>query len=99
MDEDFIRNLLEQMGDWFNDEAQLQLARLDRKYYPYTHLFAPLQINGVCIKNRVVMGPMANFKMAEETGRPNDKMIQYLSERARGGAGLITSGLIPIGQA
>ena len=45
------------------------------------------------------MGPMANSNMAEESGRPNNKMIQYFIERARGGVGLITTGCIPICQA
>lgn len=97
INEDFIKNLLEHMEDWFNDDEQFQLARLDKKYYPYTHLFSPIQVNRLYIKNRIVMGPMANCNMAEEFGRPNDKMIQYFIERARGGVGLITSGLIPVG--
>jgi 2-enoate reductase len=97
INEDFVKNLTEHMEDWFNDDEQCQLARLDKKYYPYTHLFSPIQVNRLYIKNRIVMGPMANFNMAEEFGRPNDKMIQYFIERARGGVGLITSGLIPVG--
>ena len=97
-DEDFVRNLLEHMGDWFKEDEQFQLARSEKRYFPYTHLFSPLQVNSLRIKNRVVMGPMANFNMAEEYGRPNNKMIQYFTERARGGVGLITSGLIPIDQ-
>ena len=97
--EDFVSNLLEHMEDWFSDDEQFQLARPEKKYYPYTHLSSPVQVNRLHIKNRVVMGPMANINMAEEYGRPNDKMIQYFSERARGGVGLITSGLVPIGQA
>jgi hypothetical protein len=28
VDEDFVRNLLEHMGDWFNDDEQFQLAPL-----------------------------------------------------------------------
>ncbi|MBU0494862.1 MAG: FAD-dependent oxidoreductase [Chloroflexi bacterium] len=63
--------------------------------YPYPMLFSPIQVNGVKLKNRIVMGPMGNINMAEETGRPNDKMIQYFAERAKGGVGLITSGLVP----
>lgn len=96
-DEGFVRNLLERMGDWFNDEEQFRLAGFERDYYPYTHLFSPVQVNRLHLKNRIVMGPMANFNMAEEFGRPNDKMVQYFVERARGGVGLITSGLIPVG--
>ena len=98
-DEDFVSDLLEHMGDWFDDGEQFQLARLGKRYYPYTHLFSPLQVNRLRLKNRIVMGPMANFNMAEEFGRPNEKMIQYFVERARGGVGLITSGLIPVSDA
>jgi 2-enoate reductase len=34
--------------------------------------------------------------MVEETGRPSGKMIAYFEARARGGVGLITSGLVPV---
>ncbi len=97
--EDFVKHLLDHMQDWFDDAQSFQLARLGSKYYPYTHLFSPVQVNAVRIKNRIVMGPMGNFEMAEEFGRPNDKMIEYFTERARGGVGLITTGLIPISDA
>jgi len=40
--EDFLKNLLEHMEDWFGDDAQFQLARLEKKYHPYTHLFSPV---------------------------------------------------------
>ena len=97
-DEGFVKNLLEHAGDWFNDERRLELARLTKRYFPYTHLFSPIQVNQLYLKNRIVMGPMANFNMAEEFGRPTNKMIQYFVERARGGVGLITTGLVPVGQ-
>ena len=42
------------------------------------------------------MGPMGNASMAEETGKPGTKMLQYFLERAKGGAGLITSGMTPV---
>jgi 2-enoate reductase len=96
--EKFVENLLQHMPDWFDDDEQAGLARMTRRYYPYTHLFSPVQVNSVRLKNRIVMGPMGNISMAEEMGRPADKMIQYFTERARGGVGLITSGLIPISQ-
>jgi len=44
-------------------------------------------VNAVKIKNRIVMGPMGNVCMADETGRPSNKMIQYFADRARGGQG------------
>jgi 2-enoate reductase len=64
--------------------------------HPYRLLFSPIQVNTVRIKNRIVMGPMGNVSMAEETGRPGAKMIRYFVERAKGGVGLITSGLVPV---
>jgi len=97
-DETFLKELLSSFPDWFKNEEEYSEARLEKKYYPYTQLFSPIQINGIKVKNRIVMGPMGNISMAEEMGRPANKMIQYFTERAKGGVGLITSGLIPISQ-
>lgn len=96
--ETFLTDLLNQFQDWFKDEQKMQTASMGLKNYPYSHLFSPIQINHLTIKNRIVMGPMGNISMAEEMGRPSNKMIQYFTDRARGGVGLITSGLIPISQ-
>ncbi|MDR1803236.1 MAG: FAD-dependent oxidoreductase [Treponema sp.] len=90
-------------GTWFMEEKKegsysrlLEQARMTKNLYPYKNLFSPIQINKVTIKNRIVMAPMGNISMCDETGRPNEKMLQYFYERARGGAGLITTGLIPV---
>jgi len=96
---DFVKELLEQYPHWFDEPERMNLAQMTSKNYPYTRLFSPIQVNRLTLKNRIVMGPMGNFGMAEEMGRPTNKMIQYFAERARGGAGLITSGLVPISQA
>ncbi len=81
-------------GDWF--EGKFEIPQMSRKLYPYKRLFSPIVVNRTVIKNRIVMGPMGNINMAEETGRPNQKMISYFEERAKGGAGLITTGLVPV---
>ena len=95
MSNDKILDTLEnQFGNWW--EHNFIAPKMTSKLYPYTTLFSPIQINGVKVKNRIVMGPMGNINMAEETGRPNQMMISYLAERAKGGTGLITTGLIPI---
>lgn len=94
----FVKELLEQYPTWFNDPEKMQLAQLTTRNYPYDTLFSPIQVNKLTIKNRIVMGPMGNISMAEEMGRPTNKMIQYFADRARGGAGLLTSGLVPISQ-
>jgi 2-enoate reductase len=95
---EFVKEIVDHLNDWFTDNNQFEMARMTKNYYPYSHIFSPIQINRLTIKNRIVMGPMGNISMAEEMGRPANKMIQYFTERARGGVGLITSGLIPISQ-
>jgi 2-enoate reductase len=96
---DFVKQLLEEYPKWFSESGRMDLAQMTNKNYPYTSLFSPVQVNRLTLKNRIVMGPMGNIDMAEEMGRPSNKMIQYFADRARGGAGLLTSGLIPISQA
>ena len=71
-------------------------ARMTQELFPYDTLFSPIQINRLTIKNRIVMAPMGNIDMCEETGRPNDQMLQYFFARAKGGCGLITTGLVPV---
>ncbi|MGA2367817.1 MAG: FAD-dependent oxidoreductase [Dehalococcoidia bacterium] len=91
-----VGELIDGYGDWFNDEKRLDEGRMTDKLYPYDKLFSPIDINGIKVKNRIVMGPMGNVCMCDETGRPNNKMIRYFIERARGGTGLITSGVVPV---
>jgi len=98
-DQAFIKELLEQFPRWFEQTDNLAAARMTDRLYPYTALFSPVQVNRLTLKNRIVMAPLGNFSMAEETGRPSNKMIAYFAERARGGAGLLTSGLVPVSQA
>lgn len=93
-----MQAVVEKLGTWYEDKARLDDGVISSKLHPYTSLFSPLRVNGIKIKNRLVMGPMGNINMAEETGRPNTKMIQYFTQRAKGGVGLITSGLIPVSQ-
>lgn len=91
-----LENWSEYFGNWFNDETNMQGARMESEMYPYSALFEPLKINSLTVKNRIVMAPMGNICMADETGKPSAKMIAYFTERAKGGTGLITSGLIPV---
>jgi 2-enoate reductase len=94
--ETFLQALVEGFGGWFEDERRVQDGRMEASLYPYTALFSPIQVNRLKLKNRIVMGPMGNVCMADETGRPSAKMIAYFAARAKGGVGLITSGLTPV---
>ena len=92
--EKILYTLEQNFGNWW--EHDFPEPKMTSKLYPYTQLFSPICINNTTIKNRIVMGPMGNINMAEETGRPNQMMISYFAERAKGGVGLITTGLVPI---
>jgi len=89
-----LYDLEENFGNWW--QKGFTTPQMTNTLYPYTSMFSPIEVNRLTIKNRLVMGPMGNIDMAEETGRPNQQMISYFAERARGGVGLITSGLIPV---
>lgn len=94
-----VQKLVDGYGKWMQSECENKAGgtgRMTKELYPYDKIFSPIRINGVTMKNRIVMGPMGNIDMCEETGRPNDKMLQYFFARAKGGVGLLTTGLIPI---
>ncbi len=54
----------------------------------YPHLFSPLNIHTMTLKNRVVMPPMC-CSFATIGGAVTDRVVDYYAARARGGAGLI----------
>ncbi len=94
-----IQQLVDSYGNWMQGECENRAggtARFTKELYPYTSSFSPIRINRMTVKNRFVMAPMGNLMMCEETGRPSEKMIQYFIARAKGGVGLITTGLVPI---
>lgn len=91
-----VASLVGRFGTWYEDPAWLSQGRMRAELWPYEKLFSPIRVNRLSIKNRIVMAPMGNVSMADETGRPSAKMVEYFEARARGGCGLITSGLVPI---
>jgi 2,4-dienoyl-CoA reductase-like NADH-dependent reductase (Old Yellow Enzyme family) len=56
---------------------------------PFPHLFSPLQVGPVTLKNRIVNS--AHQTGFAAGGRYTDRLLAYHQERARGGAGLIVS--------
>ena len=94
---EFDKKLLElndRFGDWWR--KGFEVPEMTKDLYPYNTMFSPIRVNNIVIKNRVVMAPMGNISMCDETGKPNSKMLKYFEERARGGVGLITTGLVPV---
>ena len=54
----------------------------------YPHLFSPLRIRGLELRNRIVQAPM-NTHFTRDDGTLSETGFAYYLERARGGAGLI----------
>lgn len=64
---------------------------------PYPHLFSPITIRGVRVKNRVVSSPHSggpNLYRAGDNGYSNftETAAQYFGNIARGGAGIVHTG-------
>ena len=54
----------------------------------FKNLFSPITINGMTVKNRAVMPPMATG-YANADSMVSDRLISYQARRAKGGTGLI----------
>ena len=66
--------------DWFQAQAGGTPGRAP--------MFAPLQLRGLRLENRVVVSPMAQYRAVD--GCPTDWHLVHYAERAKGGAGLVT---------
>lgn len=59
----------------------------------YEKSFEPIKIGGITLKNRYAVSPMGTvWEQMNSVGAYTDNFIEYLTERARGGFGLITLG-------
>src|SRR4030042_5392940 len=59
----------------------------------HSKLFEPVSIGRVMLKNRIAMAPMGLIGLTDRAGNPTQRAIDYYIERARGGVGLIITGL------
>ena len=59
----------------------------------YQKLFSPITVGGVTLKNRFAMAPMGPLGLADADGGWNQRGIDYYTERAKGGTGLIITGV------
>lgn len=56
------------------------------------HLFSPITLGKMTVKNRLVMPPMSINFGVDEDGYVTDQKTDYLAERAAGGTGMIVVG-------
>lgn len=65
----------------------------------YKHLFSPIKVGGTELPNRIAMMPMGVFSprlLDPKTGAYTKDGADYYIERAKGGTGLIVTGVVPI---
>lgn len=61
--------------------------------FKYQKLFTPVTIGSCRIKNRFAMAPMGPLGLADAEGGFNQRGIDYYTARAKGGTGLIITGV------
>jgi 2-enoate reductase len=59
----------------------------------YKNLFTPVKIGSVEVKNRFALAPMGPLGLADAEGGFNQRGIDYYTMRAKGGTGLIVTGV------
>lgn len=59
----------------------------------YQELLTPVKVGSITIKNRFAMAPMGPLGLADANGGWNQRGIDYYVERAKGGTGLIITGV------
>ena len=62
-----------------------------KKEEKYPHLFSPLRIGNIRLKNRVFAAPTSPSMMTTE-GHMTPEMMAYLEEKAMGGVAVVTYG-------
>ncbi|MDR0879677.1 MAG: FAD-dependent oxidoreductase [Clostridioides sp.] len=62
----------------------------------YKDLFSPINIGTCEIPNRFFMAPMGAVGMTDAQGSYTDKAIEYYAQRAKGGTGLIITGITKV---
>ena len=57
----------------------------------FPHLFSPIAIGAYTLKNRIInTGHAAHFQSGD--GTPTQRYVDYVAERAKGGAGIVVTG-------
>ena len=63
---------------------------------PFNNILQPITIGKIEVKNRLAMAPMGIVGLVNQDGSPGARAVDYFLERARGGVGLIITGLFKV---
>jgi anthraniloyl-CoA monooxygenase len=72
---------LRETEDWYQAQYRGQAGRAP--------MFAPFKLREMALENRIVVSPMAQYRAVD--GSPTDWHFVHYAERAKGGAGLVTT--------
>ena len=61
----------------------------------FPHLLAPGRIGPLELRNRIVLAPMGSY-LGGEDGHITERHTRFYEERARGGAGLVTTEVVAV---
>lgn len=61
----------------------------------YTHVFEPIRIGNMTVKNRIQFSPMVS-SLSTPSGGVSSELLGYVKSQARTGVGVITIGSTPI---
>jgi anthraniloyl-CoA monooxygenase len=75
---------LESAEMWFEEQATNEKPQHSRP-----PMFTPFRLRDLRLKNRIVVSPMAQYRAVD--GTPTDWHLVHYAERAKGGAGLVTT--------
>lgn len=64
----------------------------------YPHLFSPVKIRNLELKNRLVFSPVVSGHAGVVDGQVTEALVQFLGAQARSGEGMVTIGASPVDQ-
>lgn len=66
------------------------------KFNNYPHVFSPLKVGNMTVKNRIQFSPIVSAHAHALTGEINTDLIEFVGAQARSGAGIVTIGATPV---
>ena len=67
-----------------------------QRFNEFPHVFTPLRIGPLTLKNRIQFAPMVSAHADPETGKVTPGLIEFIGAQARTGVGLVTIGSSPV---
>ena len=64
----------------------------------YPHVFSPVKIRNLELKNRLVFSPVVSGHAGVVNGEVTEALVQFLGAQARSGVGMVTIGASPVDQ-